>query len=231
MRFCIIGLGTFGTHLARQLSRDGHEVIGVDNDAAHTDAMKDEIEFLVTGDCSQLETFNDIPVADCDAVILAIGKDFEAALCIAANVQQIGARRIISRIINPLHARLLKLLKIEEIIIPESLAAAWLARSLRSPDILNGFHVGKGHEIVEVSVPAGLLGQSLRDLDLRARYELNLVTVLRRKECTSVSTVLPQIDKILGIPDPARRFEKDDILLLFGSESNVRRLLDDHAGR
>lgn len=229
MRFCIIGLGTFGTHLARQLARDGHEVIGVDNDPAHTEAMKDEIEFLLTGDCSLIETFQDIPITECDAVILAIGKDFEAALSIAANVQQMGARRIISRIINPLHARLLKLLKIEEIIIPESLAAAWLVRSLRSPDILNGFHVGKGHEIAEVNVPAGLVGKSLRDLDLRARYELNLITVLRRKGTLSVSTVIPQIDKILGIPDPSRLFEKEDILLLFGSETNVRRLLDDNA--
>jgi len=229
MRFCIIGLGTFGTHLARQLARDGHEVIGVDNDPAHTDAMKDEIEFLVTGDCANMDTFQDIPVADCDAVIIAIGKDFEAALSVAANVQQIGARRIISRIINSLHARLLKLLKIEEVIIPESLAAAWLARSLRSPDVLNCFQVGKGHEIAEVSVPPGIVGKTLRELELRARYELNLVTVMRRKDASSVSSTLPQIDKILGIPDPGRIFEAQDILLLFGTEKNVRRLLEDHA--
>jgi trk system potassium uptake protein TrkA len=229
MRFCIIGLGSFGTHLARQLARDGHEVIGVDNDPIHTEAMKDEIEFLVTGDCSDIDTFQDIPVSDCDAVILAIGKDFEAALSVAANVQQIGAKRIISRIINPLHARLLKLLKIEEVIIPESLAAAWLSRSLRSPDVLNCFQVGKGHEIVEVNCPDGLIGKTLRDVDLRARYELNLVTVLKRKGGTSVSTAVPQIEKILGIPEPGRVFEENDILLIFGSEKNVRRLLDDHA--
>jgi trk system potassium uptake protein TrkA len=229
MRFCIIGLGSFGTHLARQLARDGHEVIGVDNDPIHTEAMKDEIEFLVTGDCSDIDTFQDIPVSDCDAVILAIGKDFEAALSVAANVQQIGAKRIISRIINPLHARLLKLLKIDEVIIPESLAAAWLSRSLRSPDVLNCFQVGKGHEIVEVSCPDGLIGKTLRDVDLRARYELNLVTVLKRKGGTSVSTAVPQIEKILGIPEPCRVFEENDILLIFGSEKNVRRLLEDHA--
>jgi trk system potassium uptake protein TrkA len=148
---------------------------------------------------------------------------------VAANVQQAGAKRIISRIINPLHARLLKLLKIEEVIIPEALAAAWLAQSLRSPDVLNSFQVGKGHEIAEVSVPEGMVGKSLKDLELRARYDLNLVTVLRRKAAASVSSALPQIDKILGIPDPERVFEEADILLIFGSERNVRRLLDDHA--
>lgn len=228
MRFCIIGLGTFGTHLARQLARDGHEIIGVDNDPAHTDSMRDEIEFLLTADCSDINAFEDIPVSDCDAVIIAIGKDFEAALSIAANVQQIGAKRLICRIINPLHARLLKLLKIDELIIPESLAAAWLARSLRSKDVVNAFQVGKDHEIVEVSVPSGMIGKTLRDLDLRGTYELNLVTILRRKGATSVSSALPQIEKIIGIPEPTRAFEENDILLIFGTEKNIRRLLNDH---
>ncbi len=229
MRFCIIGLGSFGTHLARQLARDGHEVIGVDNDAVHTDAMKDEIEFLVNADCADMNAFHDIPVGDCDAVILAIGKDFEAALSIAANVQQIGAKRIISRIINPLHARLLKLLKIEELIIPEAMAAAWLARSLRSPDVVNSFPVGKGHEISEVILPPGMIGKTLREIDLRSRYELNLVTVLRRKDAQSCSSAVPQIEKIIGVPEPGREFADGDVLLLFGTEKNVRRLLDDYA--
>ena len=190
--------------------------------------MQDEIEFLLTADCSDINAFENIPVSDCDAVIVAIGKDFEAALSIAANVQQIGAKRLICRIINPLHARLLKLLKIEELIIPESLAAAWLARSLRSKDVVNAFQVGKDHEIVEVSVPPGMIGKTLRDLDLRGTYQLNLVTILRRKSATSVSSALPQIEKIIGVPEPTRIFEANDILLIFGTEKNIRRLLNDH---
>ncbi len=229
MRFCIIGLGTFGTHLARHLARDGHEVIGVDNDPAHTDAMRDEIDFLLTADCADINAFQDIPIADCDAVILAVGKDFEASLSIAANVQQTGAKHIISRIINPLHARLLKLLKIDELIIPESMAAAWLARSLKTPDVRTSLPVGKGHEIVEVNVPAGLVGKTLKEANLRGDYGLNLVTVVRHKSMTCVTDATAMVDKILGVPAPDRPFEEGDVLLLFGTEKNVRRLLDDNA--
>jgi trk system potassium uptake protein len=118
MRFCIIGLGTFGTHLTRQLSREGHEIVAVDNDPAHINQLKDEIEYLIQADCTNLNAFHEIPIDACDAVILAIGEDFEASLSIAANVQQLGAKRIISRIINPLHGRLLKLLKIDQIVAP-----------------------------------------------------------------------------------------------------------------
>ena len=136
MRFCIIGLGSFGTHLARQLSHDGHEIVAVDNDPAHIQALKDEIEYLVQADCTDLNAFHEIPIDACDVVIIAIGKDFEASLSVASNVQQLGARRIISRIVNPLHGRLLKLLKIDELLIPEAMAASWLMVS--SSSVLTG---------------------------------------------------------------------------------------------
>ncbi|TLD71276.1 TrkA family potassium uptake protein [Phragmitibacter flavus] len=229
MRFCIIGLGNFGTHLARQLARDGHEVIGVDNDPAHTEAMKDELEFLITADCSDINVFEEIPVAECDAIIVAIGESFESSLSVAANVQQTGAKRIICRVVNALHARLLKLLKIDELLIPESMAAAWLARSLRTPDLLDSFYIGKSHEIAEVVAPAALIGKTLIEADLRGRYELNLITILKRKTALSSKSSVPQIDQVLGIPDPARLFEEGDILVLFGHEKNIRRLLNDDA--
>jgi trk system potassium uptake protein TrkA len=141
----------------------------------------------------------------------------------------VGAKRIISRIINPLHARLLKLLKIDELLIPEAMAAAWLARSLKAPDVLNSFAVGSGHEIVEVNVPPGLVGKTLREADLRGHYDLNLVTVMKRK-AVSLSSGTPQVDRLVGVPEPTRLFEKDDILLIFGTEKNLRRLLHDYAG-
>ena len=201
MKFCIIGLGTFGTQLARQLTREGHEIVAVDNDPSHIAVLKDEIEYLIQADCTDLSAFHEIPVDACDAVILAIGEDFEASLSIAANLQQLGAKRIISRIINPLHGRLLKLLKIDELLIPEAMAAAWLARSLKSPEILDS---------------------------LRTKYDLNLVTIAKGRGTVALSSTRQPISKVLGIPLPDRPFEADDILVLFGLGKDLRRMMRDH---
>lgn len=179
MKCCIIGLGTFGTQLARQLAREGHEIVAVDNDPGHINALKDEIEYLIQADCTNLAAFNEIPVDACDVVILAIGEDFEASLSIAANLQQLGARRIISRIINPLHGRLLKLLKIDELMIPEAMAAAWLARSLKSPEILDSLELGGGYEIAQIMAPPAFVGKSLQEIGLRSKYDLNLITIAK----------------------------------------------------
>lgn len=227
MRFCIIGLGTFGTHLARELSREGHEIVAVDNDPNHINALKDEIEYIVQADCTNINAFHEIPINQCDAVILAIGENFEASLSIASNVQQLGAKRIISRIINPLHGRLLKLLKIDELMIPEAMAAAWLARTLKSPDVINSLELGSGYEIAQIDVPDAMIGKTLQETDLRGRYDLNLVTVAKARGMT-VRSARHGINKVLGIPQPDRKFEVDDVLVLFGQEKNVRRMMRDH---
>lgn len=228
MRFCIIGLGTFGTHLTRQLRREGHEIVAVDNDPAHINALKDEIEYLIQADCTDISVFYEIPVQDCDAVILAIGEDFEASLSIASNLQQLGAKRIISRIINPLHGRLLKLLKIDELMIPEAMAAAWLARSLKSPDVISSLELGGGFEVAQIPVPPPIVGKTLQEMDLRGRYDLNLVTIAKGRGMTALSSTHHPINRVLGIPQPERKFEIDDILVLFGQGKNIRRLINDH---
>lgn len=228
MKCCIIGLGTFGTQLARQLAREGHEIVAVDNDPLHINALKDEIEYLIQADCTDLNAFHEIPVDACDVVILAIGEDFEASLSIAANVQQLGAKRIISRIINPLHGRLLKLLKIDELMIPEAMAAAWLARSLKSPDILDSLELGGGYEIAQVQAPASFIGKTLQEVGLRAKYDLNLVTIAKGRGQAALTSTRQCVQKVLGIPLPDRAFEADDILVLFGLGKDLRRMIRDH---
>lgn len=228
MKFCIIGLGTFGTHLSRQLSREGHEIVAVDNDPAHINALKDEIEYLIQADCTDINAFHEIPIDACDVVIVAVGQDFEASLSIAANVQQLGAKRIISRIVNPLHGRLLKLLKIDELMIPEAMAAAWLARSLKTPDIINSLELGGGYEIAQIMIPKPLVGKTLQEIELRARYNLNLVTIAKGRGTAALSSTHHSISRVLGIPQPDRRFEPDDVLVLFGEARNVRRMMRDY---
>jgi trk system potassium uptake protein TrkA len=190
MRFCIIGLGTFGTHLARQLSREGHEIVAADNHPSRINALKEEIEYLILADCTDLNAFHEIPVDECDAVILAIGEDFEASLSVAANLQQLGAKRIISRL-----------------------------------------EIGGGYEVAQVLVPSRMVGQTLQEQNLRGRYSLNLITIAKGRSAPALSSTHHPINRVLGIPQPERIFEEDDILVLFGQIQDVRRMMRDHEKR
>jgi trk system potassium uptake protein TrkA len=124
---------------------------------------------------------------------------------------------------------LLKLLKIDELMIPEAMAAAWLARSLKTPDLLNTLELGGGYEIAQVITPQGMIGKSLQQAAIRDRYDLNLITIGKSRASTSGASS-HGIHKVLGVPQPDRIFEVDDILVLFGKAQDVRRMIRDEGG-
>ena len=225
MKFCIIGLGTFGTQLARQLSREGHEIVAVDNDPTHVSQLKDEIEYLIQADCTDLNAFHEIPIDACDAVILAIGEDFEASLTIAANIQQLGAKRIISRIINPLHGRLLKLLKIDELMIPEAMAAAGSPGRSRRLTSSTASNSAADTKSCRSGLPKAWSAKPCRRRRSVTAIGLNLITIAKGRGTTSSASTHHPIQKVLGVPEPGRCFEADDILVLFGKAQDIRRMI------
>jgi trk system potassium uptake protein TrkA len=120
---------------------------------------------------------------------------------------------------------LLKLLKIDELMIPEAMAAAWLARTLKTPDFLNSIELGSGYEVVQVRTPEGMVGKTLQEAAIRDRYQLNLITIAKGRGTTSSASTQHPIQKVLGVPAPGRCFEPDDILVLFGKAQDIRRMM------
>ena len=224
MKFCIIGLGYFGKNLALTLSRARTEVIAIDVDATKVEAVKDEVSHAVILDASQPEALAKLPLADMDAVIVAIGEEFQDSILATAHLQELGVQRIIARVINPIHEKLLRLMKIEELILPEAESANRMAQSLVR-GVLNSLDLTGGFIIVEAKVPAEIVGLSLQQAGLRSRYQLNLVTV--RKASDPSRRVVSRRDEreLIGVPPADYRFEADDILVLFGQESHIDRFL------
>jgi len=108
------------------------------------------------------------------------------------------------------------------------MAAAWLARSLKSPDVLDSLDLGGGYEIAQIMAPPAFVGRSLQELGLRAKYDVNLITIAKGRGAAALSSTRQAVQKVLGIPLPDRAFEADDILVLFGHGKDVRRMMRDH---
>jgi trk system potassium uptake protein TrkA len=111
--------------------------------------------------------------------------------------------------------------------VPEAMAAAWLARSLKTPDVINSLELGGGYEVAQILAPSALVGKTLQEVELRGRYDLNLVTIAKGRGMTALSSTRHPINRVLGIPLPERKFEADDILVLFGAAKDVRRMIND----
>lgn len=224
MKFCVIGLGIFGTNLARILTQLGAEVLAVDRDPDRVDALKDEVAHALILDASDAKALRQLPLRDMDAVIVAIGEDFESSILVTAHLHELGIPNLICRSINSTHGRLLELLKVPKIILPERMAADRTARSLMLGRVNDAVAISADFDIVELPVPSHLIGRSLQAAALRDRYRLNLITIKRPAPNSTLDN--PRFN-VLGIIPPSYTFDPSDILLLFGKEADIRRFLQD----
>jgi trk system potassium uptake protein len=132
--------------------------------------------------------------------------------------------RIIARVIDPVHERLLRLMKIEELVHPEADSARRMAVSLML-GVVNSLSLTGGYSIVEAKVPGEFLGRSLQEAGLRSRYQLNLITVRKAADPDrSIVTRKSNVD-LIGVPPADYHFEAGDMLVLFGQQDLIDRFL------
>lgn len=241
MKYCVIGLGVFGRHLCYHLSLMGAEVLAIDCREENVAAVKDYVDAAIEIDYTDPAPFAHYPIADMDAVFIAIGDNFEASLTVTLRMQELGAKKIVARVLSGMHERLLKMLrpKIHRFVVPEEFAARGLAHSMMMRGVVDGYDLGDGHVVIEVSTPRGLIGKTLRDASGKFRkYSILLVTVKRlqsgpiektlEKVITSREELRDDQERTtLGVPTLDVEFQRRDVLVLFGAEKKLRKFLDD----
>jgi trk system potassium uptake protein TrkA len=235
MKCCIIGLGVFGKNLARDLARLGADVLAIDRREDNVEQIKDEVGAAVVMEFDDPAPLAHFPIEEMDAVIIAIGNDFEHSMALTVKAQELGAKRIVCRVLSPMHERLLRLLKVDRLVVPEVVAARGLAHSLLMRGVVDGFDMGNGHSIIEASVPALLVGKSLTDSakDFK-KADVRIVTIKRIKKGVlgklAKSPDTPVKRRTLGIVTMDEIFQADDIFVLFGPEKNLLLFLEKYSG-
>ncbi|MBC8039043.1 MAG: TrkA family potassium uptake protein [Opitutaceae bacterium] len=234
MKCCIIGLGVFGKNLALNLAQLGAEVLAIDRRDENVSLIKDEVGAAVVMDFADTAPLARLAIDEMDAVIIAIGDDFECSMAMTVKVQELGAKRIVCRVLSPMHARLLRLLKVDRLVVPEEVAARGLAHSLLMRGVVDGFDMGSGHAIIEADVPDALVGRNLsQTADHFKKHDVRLVTI-NRKEPRPFETLLKIDDaqvhrRTLGVINLGETFTQGDVFVLFGAEKGLRNFLEENS--
>ncbi|MDR2863148.1 MAG: TrkA family potassium uptake protein [Puniceicoccales bacterium] len=239
MKCCIIGLGVFGKNLVYDLAELGAEILAIDRRDDNVAAIKDVVDAALVMDFDDSAALATLPIREMDVVVMAIGDDFEKSMELTIKAQELGARRMVCRVLSPMHARLLRLLKVDRLVVPEEVAAKGLAHSLLMRGVIGAFDMGNGHSIIEAKVPAGLVGKSIKDnVEVFKKADVRIVTVKRlssrllaklAKEGEDVDPDGTARRRTLGIPDTEEPFQEDDVLVLFGKEKKLKSFLEEHA--
>ena len=175
--YVVIGLGRFGSTLARQLCKLGAEVLAMD---VHNDLVQqvaDDVTHAVVGDAQDKDVLRALGVRDFDCAIVAIGTNLAASVLAVMNLQELGVPYIICKAHDETHSRVLQKLGVNKVVIPEQENAARLARSLNSHNVLDYIELSEDYGILELPAPGSWIGKSLKELNIRAKLGVNIIAV------------------------------------------------------
>jgi trk system potassium uptake protein TrkA len=212
-RFTVLGLGSFGTALARRLSENGCRVTGVDQRKDRVEALKDVLYEAVIADATERESMEQISLKTADAAFISLGEDITRSLLAALHAKELGARRIIVKGVTEEHGKLLTHLGVERVVFPEVEIARELADRMTWPNVVDYLPIDPEYSFVEFSIPSAIVGETLREADLRRRYGVWVVGV---KDVLS--------GKLQIFPDADFRFGEDQLLLVVGKQADLDHL-------
>jgi len=219
MRYLIIGLGIYGSNLALDLTRMGHEVIGADSNPALVEIIKDSISTAYIIDSTDELSLSVLPLRNVDVVIVAIGENFGASIKTVALLKKAGVEHIYARAVDPLHESILEGLNVQRIVTPEQRAALDLAHEMELGGHVASLNVDADNYVLKFKVPAYFIGMKYCNLNLDKDFSLHLIAATRSMPVRNVIGVEHARPEMLDIHnDPDLRVEESDIFTCLGSE-------------
>ena len=226
-KFAVIGVEKYGAEIARELAKKGAEVHAFDVSQARTEALKDEVALAIALDATDPKILRSKGIDQMDAVVVAIGENFEATVLTSMALKDMGVPRVIARASGANQLRILQKLGIEEILAPEMEIATTVAERLVNPSITGFLQLPDGFEIAEIKAPAGIANRSLEDIDLRNKYRLTLITLKREYEIKDEQSGDINVEEhIIGVPKSETMIYETDTLVVFGKLGDVKKFIE-----
>lgn len=207
----VIGLGRFGTSLALELAEDGHEVMCVDRDESPVERVAPHVTAAQIGDCTDEDVLTQLGVDQYDVCFVCISEDFQSSLEITCLLKEHGAKNVISKADRDIHAKFLLKVGADHVVHPERDMAQRTAVRYGMKNVLDYIELADDYALAEVLVPDAWVGRSAIELNVRARWQINIIGVKAD-------------DRVVPYTDPNAPFVRGSHLLLCGSDADIRRL-------
>ncbi len=223
--FSVIGMGKYGRSIAQILSDRGAEVIAIDNREEYIEEVEDIVALAVTMDATDGKALESQNIHESDAVVVAIGANFEALLLCCVQLKELGVKRIIARSNDENQKKILQKIGIEEILEPEKEIGVLVAEQLINPSIVSFLQLPDDYEVAEIKPPKDIESRTVEEIGLRSKYRLNLITIKRCFEEDNGDSV-EVVQHILGVPTSNTIIQGTDTLIVFGTSRDIKRFIE-----
>ena len=200
----LIGLGRFGKHIAMQLNEMGHEIMAVDINEERVNRILPFVTNAQIGDSTDASFLESLGIGNFDICFVTIGGSFQNSLETTSLLKELGANLVISRAERDVQEKFLLRNGADRVVYPEKQVAKWASIRYADDHILDYMEVDASHAIFEVAIPDEWIGRSVGDLDIRRRYNINILAVKKEREVSvtiSVDTVLEADSTLLVLGD------------------------------
>jgi trk system potassium uptake protein TrkA len=208
-QFGVIGLGKFGSAVARHLEELGYPVLAIDKEMDLVDDIKNDVSFAEVVEATDPEALAAAGIKNCDTVVVAIG-DVQSNILVSLVLQDLGVKHIIVKAGSQIHGRVLRKIGVEEVVFPEEDMGIRVANKIASTNILDYISISKEFDLVEFQATEKLVGKTLKELSLRNRYG---ITVIAIKHDGSV----------IVSPKAEQKIEGEDTLFLVGKTEDIQK--------
>lgn len=191
-RIAVLGLGTFGSALAKSLSQNGVEVIGIDKNMDHVREVMDTISYAVQADFTDLDQLREVGLNHCDIAVIASSQHLEEMILAIMNLENLGVKEIIVKSKNENHGEVLKRVGAHQVILPERDMALQMGQWLSQSSIQTLLAIDQQHQVIEFKAKEKWLGKTIQQVDFRKKYHVNIIAMRLQEENQLEVAIDPQ---------------------------------------
>ena len=214
---CVIGLGQFGSELARELAKHC-EVLAIDSREDRVEGIVDHVQRAVIIDARDYSSLRSVVTADFNEAIVSLGGSLEGSILCTLHLKRIGIKTIRAKAMNEDHAEILKAVGAKEVIFPERETARRIAALIVNPNLLDFIPLAQDFRVMDVAPPDAFLGHTLQELKVRERFGVFAI---------AVKELVPE--NFVFLPGPNFVVKPSDILVMIGREDDLLRLTEQGA--
>lgn len=211
-QFAVIGIGRFGASVATTLYEMGHDVLAIDSTEGKIEGIVDRVTHAVVADSTSETAMKSLGITNFDVVIVSIGQDIQASILTTLVLKELGVNYIVAKARTALHGKVLQKIGADRIVFPERDMGIRVANNLVATNVLDFIELSPDYSIVEIIAPEDMLGKSLGELNMRAKFGVNVMAIRTADKKINVS------------PAATDRLRAGDILIVVGENEKIQKM-------
>ena len=215
-QFAVIGLGRFGSSIAKTLAQKDCQVLAVDKEEDKIQDISEAVTQAVCLDATDEKALKAVGIEQVDVAIVSVGDNIEASILIALLLKEIGIKEVIAKAVTPQQGKVLGKIGVDRIIFPERDMGERLATALTSPKVADYLQLSDKCGIIEIAAPKDFVGKNLKQLNVRTKYRLNIVAIKRKDEKGK--------ETVNVVPLAEEKIREGDMLLVAGANEDIEKL-------